>query len=513
MANKFNKFLGDMLNGFLDPKGNLGDYQHASRLYVDDTFRLAPKNKFLYYVVFNLNSNALVDTSFQDRHNLELNYLVKSTDLPKFTLNTETLNQYNRKSNIYTKITYDPVNITFHDDNNGVTNMLWSMYYGYYFNDRHNAMDPYSDVSPIAYKASPYLSKEYTPYRYGMDTEDFNGSSGTSEPFFLSIQLVTMSRQRFFSYLLCNPKITKWDHDTMSQSEGGGIVENKMTVAYEAVIYNSGAVDVDDPSGFAVLHYDNTPSPIAGDEILQNGIAGIFGDVFGMNDFASPLSYLTTARPSVSPYVNLGNTMSYGYGSNTFTNSYGYPVTTGGLQNYGFGGMGVSPTTALTIAGIGIGANLASNVLKGVFSNNGSRIENNNNETNGVATPTQPGGDNNAPAQDAYSPPGFRNEAAADAAAAAASERKTQESLGFNGGEAGSRSDRLDNGSTGSLQDTQQADSQTYGGYSSTDELQQFNTQTAAEASDQGGGSYQSSDFGQEVSNYQVIPEDGSAIV
>lgn len=512
MANKFNKFLGDMLNGFLHPKGNLGDYQHAARLYVDDTFRLAPKNKFLYYVVFNINSNALIDTSFQDRHNLELNYLVKSTDLPKYTLDTQTLNQYNRKSNVYTKITYDPLNITFHDDNNGVTNMLWSMYYGYYFNDRHNAMDPYSDVSPIAYKASPYLAKDYTPYRYGLDTEDFNGDSGTSEPFFLSIQLVTLSRQRFFSYLLCNPKITKWEHDTMNQSDGTGVSENKMTVVHEAVIYNSGAVDVDDPSGFAVLHYDNTPSPIATEEIIQNGISGIFGDVFGMNDFSSPMSYLTTARPTISPYINVGNTMSYGYGSNTFTNAYGYnyPNTVGGLQNYGFGGVGVSPKTALTIAGIGIGANIAGNVLKGVFSDNGERVQNATNQTNGVATPEQPAGDPAAPAQDAYKPSGFRSEAAADAAEA---ERKTQESQGFNGGEQGSRADRLDDGSTGSLQDTQKADSQTYGPYASVEELQQFDTQSAAEASDQGGGSYQSSDFGQSYSSYEVIPEDGSAII
>jgi len=228
MANKFNKFLGDVLRGFLDPKGNLGDYQHASRLYVDDTFRLAPKTKFLYYVVFNINPDALNDVSFQDRHALELNYLVKNVDLPKYTINTETLNQYNRKTNVYTKITYDPVSMSFHDDNNGITNMLWALYYGYYFNDRNNSSDPYSDVSPIAYHRTTYSSKNRFPFRYGMDVDNA-GSSGTMAPFFSSIQLFTLSRQRFFSYLLCNPKITKWDHDTMDQSDGGGIVENKMT--------------------------------------------------------------------------------------------------------------------------------------------------------------------------------------------------------------------------------------------------------------------------------------------
>jgi hypothetical protein len=115
MANKFQKFLGSVAMGFLAPKGNMADFQHAARLYTDHTFRLAPKNKFLYYVVFNVNPDALDDISFEDRHLLELNYLVKQADLPKYTLKTETLNQYNRKTNVYTGIQYDPVNLTLHD--------------------------------------------------------------------------------------------------------------------------------------------------------------------------------------------------------------------------------------------------------------------------------------------------------------------------------------------------------------------------------------------------------------
>ena len=38
---------------------NLRDWQHAARLYVDDTYRLAPKPKFLHYAVFNINQNAI----------------------------------------------------------------------------------------------------------------------------------------------------------------------------------------------------------------------------------------------------------------------------------------------------------------------------------------------------------------------------------------------------------------------------------------------------------------------
>ena len=50
MANKLNGFLDNFFNGVLNPKGSMGDFQHASRLYVDNAFRLAPKSKFLYFV-------------------------------------------------------------------------------------------------------------------------------------------------------------------------------------------------------------------------------------------------------------------------------------------------------------------------------------------------------------------------------------------------------------------------------------------------------------------------------
>ena len=52
MANKFNALLDSIASGALSPKGNLGDWQHASRLYVYSNMRLAPRSKFNYHVQF-----------------------------------------------------------------------------------------------------------------------------------------------------------------------------------------------------------------------------------------------------------------------------------------------------------------------------------------------------------------------------------------------------------------------------------------------------------------------------
>jgi len=82
------------------------DWKHASRVFVDGTYDRAPRNKFLYYVVFNINTNSPYSSVFRNKFGSELNYLVKTADLPKYELNSELLNQYNRKTNVYSKITY-----------------------------------------------------------------------------------------------------------------------------------------------------------------------------------------------------------------------------------------------------------------------------------------------------------------------------------------------------------------------------------------------------------------------
>ena len=156
------------------------------------------------------------------------------------------------------------------------------MYYSYYFNDRLNSQTPYSDINPPAYLDHAYDPKASFPFRYGLDVGPRLGN-----PFFNSIQLMTLTKHKFTSYLLCHPRITSWQHDTMDQSDGAGIVENTMTVAYDAVIYTTGTVAFDDPTGFGTLHYDNYSSPLGPDN--QAFLSGALNDVFG-ND-------LMTANP------------------------------------------------------------------------------------------------------------------------------------------------------------------------------------------------------------------------
>ena len=172
MANKFNGLLDSIGNGILSPKGNMADWQHAARLYTDRDMALAPKTKFLYHVQFEMSDVAkgIAPKLFQGSTLNEIGILVKRADLPKFTANVETKKKYNRVKNVQTSISYEPVTIELHDDNEGITTALLQAYYRYYFADGNQQKD-----NGRAYAVNPhstYEGESRNNYKFGMDVNN-----------------------------------------------------------------------------------------------------------------------------------------------------------------------------------------------------------------------------------------------------------------------------------------------------------------------------------------------------
>lgn len=232
----------------------LRSYQHATKLYIDNNYLKSPKLGFLYYVSFNINSNNIIG-DFKNSN--EVGLLVKKIDLPKFKINTETLNQYNRKTVVQTKLNYDPVSIEFHDDNQDITNNLWIKYYRYYFKDSNyggNSVGK-SEKNQQVPEFKDTKFKE-TDYRYGM-----YGYNDNKDPFFSTIDIYVLHQGLFTQITLVNPKITDWSHDSLDQAEGSKILRNRMSVMYENVFYNQGIISENNLEGFTTLYYDKYPSP------------------------------------------------------------------------------------------------------------------------------------------------------------------------------------------------------------------------------------------------------------
>ena len=312
MANKFTRFLTGFTSGLTNPKGISSDYRHATRLFIDDTFRLSPRTKFNYFVRFEIDRTAFKAPKFGNKEIEEFGMLVKRTDLPSFKFDTETKHQYNRKKILYKMINYDPINFTFHDDSAGIVNALWAIYYGYYIADRNTASvrDVGSNIiAPYGNTKYRQTGTKFDDFRYGLD-------NNISVDLFKSITLYTMSRQRFLSYTLVNPKITSWKHSEMDYSQSAEPAENTMDVEYEAVVYGGGRVS-DGIKGFADLHYDLTPSPltIAGGGVesvvgqggLLDGLESIFGALGSGQAFDSPQNFLSTAIAAANTYKNFKN--------------------------------------------------------------------------------------------------------------------------------------------------------------------------------------------------------------
>lgn len=392
-----NGFLDNVFSGALNPKGNLADYQHGARLYVDDSHRLSPKVKFLYHVSFNINSQAAsIIPQLTQKHNNELNMLVKNVQLPAFNVQTDVKHQYNRKRVIQKRIDYQPINVVFHDDSFGVTTALWEAYYRYYFRDgNYAAVQP--DGSPDPTKKQFKNPTQFNrgtafaerQYRYGFDNDSL-------EPFFNSIVIYQMSRKKYTAMTLVNPLIASWTHDTMDNSASDP-VSNSMSVEYETVHYSRGAIGKGGPKGFAEEHYDKTPSPnslLGGGSSSLLGLGGVLAGGFGVvDDITGGNVSFGTVLKAANTLQNAGSLSKSGIGGELLGEGISaIGRTTGidvsGVSNVAFptGGGGGSLTTIATAAALVGGSTLLKNAGSSGASTSSSSTASSN-STNGPEAP------------------------------------------------------------------------------------------------------------------------------
>lgn len=305
MANKLNRYLNQDPTG---PKGVLANYQHATDVFVENYYRLAPRYKFLFHAFFELDSTIPQTRPLVSaRANEEISLLVKTANLPSFSYDTTTKNQYNRKKIVYKQINYEPVSLSFHDDNAGIMNALWAAYYEYFVNDRSHA-------DPSAW----LMDNSYSGLRYGMDVD-------TPVRFFKRISLYTLSRQKWNGYTLWGPRIKSWKHGDVDYSEGNGIIENNMTIEYEGVSYESGEVSEGTPDGFASVHYDKEPSSL--NTAGGGNAAQIFGEAPEPDLLDPGEDFLDETIASVENYRDIplpsGPSVDSVFNGNTATNQVG----------------------------------------------------------------------------------------------------------------------------------------------------------------------------------------------
>ena len=283
-------FGSDFLKGFFG-SDYLKDYTHASKTFRANGYELAPKYKFLFYVRFNLNTSGIpaLRQLFPSSASNELGLVVKSAELPSYQFDIDTMNQYNRKRLVQSKINYQPATIRFHDDGSNLITNLWYNYFSYYYKDPSHKYQNVAatsgtpgDIGALTQSRTDYNNRDtYVAVRdqndwgyVGESYSDATGGvpSGGKPRFFNDITIYSMNQQKFSQYTLINPMIADWRHDTHDYSENSGLMEHTMTIQYETVKYYSGNLNdhVTNPGadslvkGFAdPAHYDTVKSPLA----------------------------------------------------------------------------------------------------------------------------------------------------------------------------------------------------------------------------------------------------------
>jgi len=325
-------FGQDFLQGFT-ATNSLRDYTHASKTFRTNAYELKPRFKFLFHVQFTLNVEeiqALKNSKvFGPTQVSTLSLAVKTVDLPKYNIDVATLNQYNRKRLVQTKINYEPVNITFHDDGGDNIREMWYQYYSYYYKDPaqqyiSDAPTSYGTVGNVQTKQNGFSYNNRDIYAqnrigsvsdWGFIGENFMDGTSTASgkpPFFKDIQIIGFDQHKYARYILINPLITNWNHDTYDYSQGNGTMQHSMTIRYETVKYLNGGLGKPDKniSWPDTAHYDEIPSPLAR--------AGSTASIFGQGGLLSTGEGIMADLESGSVAGLIGAAQKAGAAYNTF---------------------------------------------------------------------------------------------------------------------------------------------------------------------------------------------------
>lgn len=287
----------------------LRDYKHASQLFVADKFRLLPKSPYLFYVYFDISDGAKSGISTENNKR-EIGLLVKSVDLPKFTMETKTHNAYNRPNIIQTKIRYDGSSIVFHDDSANVIRDFLEDYFKYYYRDSDHGSDQSKGLYTQDHKYNAVRPTEQWGYTI---------RSASANPYLTSIRIYSLHRTKFSEYILINPVVKSFKHAQLAHSSIE-LLQHEMQVEFETVLYDSGSVSENSIPGYMDLHYDNTPSPLK-----IGGKGSLELDSSGVPLTPGQLPIDSSSRSITSPSFA---TPGYGYDINS-------PANPLGVGNYG----------------------------------------------------------------------------------------------------------------------------------------------------------------------------------
>jgi hypothetical protein len=162
--------------------------------------------------------------------------MVRNFERPGVQVNTETMNQYNKKRVIHTKLDYDAVTVRMWDAVDDRVLKLWAQYYRFYFGDGRKLVtdDWRYDVT----------RGDYVDDVTGWGWNPPPGPPINAE-FFDSIELYHVFGGRYNKIILVRPKIVGFNHDTDDYEDNSSGQEITLQLNHEGIIYEQFDTPID----------------------------------------------------------------------------------------------------------------------------------------------------------------------------------------------------------------------------------------------------------------------------
>ena len=171
-----------------------------------------------------------------------LMFNVKAVDGPKVNFQYDTLNQYNRKRNVYRRVDYDPINIVFHDTMNNSALKFWKYLYELNLKDGRNKSPIYAGELGGSKKAnrSPYQPNSLTDKEEFLSGHNFGLESSLIDHTYpiKSLDLFIVHAKKYNLIRFVHPKVIAMQHDLFTY-ESSQPIEISLQFAYETVIYET----------------------------------------------------------------------------------------------------------------------------------------------------------------------------------------------------------------------------------------------------------------------------------
>lgn len=188
-----------------------------------------PKN--LFYVHFTYGSILNADNDIEER----ASFIVRSSDRPQIQPQATEMNQYNKKRQVYTGYTIQPVRITFYDTSDSVALRLWQKYSSHYFGEFRRTKESARTVHRYDVAEQVYLTDGD---RFGFAPQ--MGTPDDANFFFEDVTVYQVYNGQFVATQLINPKIVSFDPEAMDYSDSE-VSTYTISLSPEAVLYHNAA--------------------------------------------------------------------------------------------------------------------------------------------------------------------------------------------------------------------------------------------------------------------------------